>query len=342
MKNILLLLLFVCSIALQAQTLSGPESVDCDTTTNTYYVGNTISRQILRRNATGNWESFISNISNGPYAIEVVGDRIYACAGTRIKGYQLSDGAEVFSANTTGIFLNGLTYDGNGFLYTTDFTGKRIYKIDIATATSTVFVPTMTVTPNGIIHQKDKNRLVFVTWGTNAKVMAVSLADSTVTTLKTTTFTNIDGIAKDKGNRFYLAHWGANSVHRYDPEFAQAPEAVATILSSPADIYYNLKTDTLAIPNSSNNTVRFIGFQPVSSIDQLHHFNKLNVFPNPATDFLNFEIGEIEIAQVQIIDALGRRVFASSRQNGREIELEIKHLPSGWYQILVQVKALPK
>jgi hypothetical protein len=37
-------------------------------------------------------------------------------------------------------------------------------------------------------------------------------------------------------------------------------------MSNPADIYYNRTTDTLAIPNSGNNTVVFVGFEnPVNS-----------------------------------------------------------------------------
>jgi hypothetical protein len=334
MKNITSLLLLAFSITLQAQNLSGPESVDCDTSTNTYYVGNTISRQILKRNPNGSWGTFISNISGGPYGIEVVGDRIYACAGTKINGYNLSDGSLVFSVTTTGIFLNGLTHDDNGFLYATDFTGKRIYKINISSASSSVFVPTMTVVPNGIIYEKDKDRLVFVTWGTNAKVMAVSMTDSTVTTLKTTTFTNIDGIAQDKAGRYYLAHWGGNAVHRYDPDFTQTPEAVATFLNSPADIYYNQKTDTLAIPNSTNNTVRFIGFQPVSSINHLENAENLTVFPNPATDFLTIKFDNTKIMEVKILDALGRILTIPSPQHGIEMRLDIKQLTSGWYQIV--------
>jgi SMP-30/Gluconolactonase/LRE-like region/Secretion system C-terminal sorting domain len=335
MKKLLILLAFLFTNGLQAQTLSGPESVDYDTLTNTYYVGNTISREILRRKTDGTWAAFVSGVSGGPYGIEVVGDRIYACAGTKIKGYKLSDGVEVFSANTTGQFLNGLTHDDNGFLYATDFSGKRIYKVNIATATSSVFVPTMTVTPNGIIYEKDKNRLVLVTWGSNAKVMAVSLADSTVSTLKTTPFSNIDGVALDRAGRFYVAHWGGNAVHRYEPDFLQPPVSVATNLSSPADIYYNQKTDTLAIPNSSGNTVRFIGFQPVLALNHAEKLESIAIYPNPATSFVTFHSLNERITSVQITDVLGRSVvIPTQRQIGKYL-LDIRQLDSGYHQVVV-------
>jgi hypothetical protein len=334
MKKILLLIMLATASGLQAQTLSGPESVDCDTLTNTWYVGNTVSHQILRRNPNGTWGAFVGGLTSGPHGIEVVGSRIYACAGSQIKGYNLSDGTEVFSINTTATFLNGITHDDNGFLYATDFSSKKIYKINIVAASASVFVPTLTPKPNGIIFEKEENRLVFATWGTNAKIMAVSLADSSVSTLKTTTFSNIDGIAQDKAGRFYVAHWGSNAVHRFDHDFVAAPVAVVTGLSSPADIYYNQQTDTLGIPNSGNNTVKLVGFAPISSVESLENVEKLSLFPNPATDFLSFRLDQTRLTQVQVTDALGRSMPCAARQNGDQWVLDVKLLNSGWYQVM--------
>ncbi len=336
MKKILTLILVAVACHLEAQNLSGPESMDCDTLTNTWYVGNTVSHQILRRNQNETWESFISGLSNGPHGIEVVGDRLYACAGSQIKGYNLSDGAAVFTVTTSATFLNGITHDDNGYLYATDFSSKRIYKINIATATASVFVPPLTPKPNGIIFEKSENRLVLVTWGANAKIMAISLADSSVTTLKTTTFSNIDGIAQDKAGRFYVAHWGGNAVHRFGHDFVQPPVSVVTGLSSPADIYYNHQTDTLGIPNSGNNTVKFVNFAPVSSIESLKNIEELSLFPNPATDFLSFQLDQTQLTQVQITDALGRSVPCTARQNGDQWVLDVTLLDSGWYQVVAQ------
>jgi Secretion system C-terminal sorting domain/SMP-30/Gluconolactonase/LRE-like region len=336
MKKLLICILLFAAKGAQAQTLSGPESVDCDTLTNTWYVGNTASKQILRRNQNGTWESFISGLSAAPYGIEVVGDRIYACMGAAVKGFNLSDGVQVLSVATQASFLNGITHDDNGFLYATDFGGKKIYKINTATSTASVFVTGLSATPNGILFEKAENRLVFATWGANAKVMAVSLADSSVTTLKTTTFSNIDGIAQDGAGRFYLAHWGANAVHRFDQAFALPAVSVVTGLSSPADIYYNVKTDTLGIPNSGNNTVRFVGFAPVSGVDELEKVENLVVYPNPASDFITFNWENAHLASVQITDALGRTVSLVADQQNDQCTMQVGHLESGWYQLVVR------
>ncbi|MBK8424968.1 MAG: hypothetical protein IPL27_02830 [Lewinellaceae bacterium] len=87
------------------------ESVDCDTLTGNWYVGNTGSKKILRRTPQGVLQEFLSGFSSGPYGIEVVGDRIYACDGNKIKGFSLADGSPVFSITTNASFLNGITHD---------------------------------------------------------------------------------------------------------------------------------------------------------------------------------------------------------------------------------------
>jgi hypothetical protein len=331
--------LFILSAQnLSAQGFSKPESVDCDTLTNTWYVGNVTTHEILKGSPGGPWVSFASNINNGPYGIEVVGNRLYACNGGQIRGYQLSDGAQVFSINTGATFLNGITHDSAGFLYATDFSAKKIYKIDPAAADSWVFVGATAVTPNGIIFDQMENRLVFVSWGSNAKIMGVSLLDSAVTTLKTTSFSNIDGIASDRLGRFYVAHWGGNAVHRYDHDFSTAAVSITTGLSSPADIYYNVKTDTLAIPNSGNNTVKFIGLAPLSAIEEQTEPQHFKVFPNPAKGFFQVEVDQDKYPiEVQLQDITGKIVIQKIQIAVQGLlTLDVSQLPRGIYTYLIR------
>ena len=164
--------------------------------------------------------------------------------------------------------------------------------------------------------------------------MAVSLADSSVTTLKTTTFSNIDGIAQDRSGRFYVAHWGGNAVHRYEHDLVQAPVAVATGLSSPADIFYNVRTDSLGIPNSGNNTVKFVGFAPVSGLGVPQAAQNISVSPNPATDFLSIGWdGPRTATYIQVLDVWGQVLPCSVRQLGQTWQVDVAGLPSGWYVV---------
>jgi len=64
------------------------------------------------------------------------------------------------------------------------------------------------------------------------------------------------------------------------------------------------------------------------------------LYPNPATNELRMESGELRIKNVEIFDVFGRPVGAYGiRPNvENEIVLDISHLHPGIYFILVQTK----
>lgn len=341
MKNLTLVLLFAIPTFLFSQNYSGPESVEGDTLTGNYYVGNTGSDKILRRLPDGTLEEFAAGISNGPYGLEIVDSVLYACNGGEVRGFSLTDGSQVFSVQTGGSFLNGITHDTDGFLYTTDFSGKRIYKIDIVGESSEVFVASTGSTPNGIIFDAANDRLVFVSWGGAAKIHAVALFDASLSTLVTTNFSNIDGVAMDNDGNFFVASWGADAVHKFEPTFTDAPELVASNLDRPADIFYNLKTDTLAIPNSGNNTVTFVGFEsdPPSEAGEVLADFQLELFPNPASERLTVT-SELEnfmaTARFQIFSQMGTQVDAPILELTEErLVIGLENLPTGQYLLRV-------
>ena len=321
-----------------AQTYSGPESVDCDTITGNWYISNTSSKKILRRTLDGTLQNFISGFTNGPYGIEVVGDRIYACDGNKVKGFLLSDGTPQTTITTNATFLNGITHDANGWLYATDFSGKKVYKINPANNTWNVFVPQTTSTPNGILYDGSQNRLVCVTWGASAKILGISLVDSTVSILKTTSLSNIDGIARDGVGRWYVASWGANAIHRIESDFTGTPQQVYSGLSNPADIYYNLKNDTLAIPNAGNNTVVFVNFGPVSHTNDLQESAEVTSYPNPATNELWLEFPpdwNVQLAKCRMFDANGKSIEPEMLdRNGRSARIALNNLMPGLYHAI--------
>lgn len=258
MKKVFWAVLLLINTSSFAQ-LSGPESIEFDPANNRYLIANSANGRIMQRLPDGTISNFVTGISPNPYGLEIVGNVVYACSGGTVKGYDLSTGSLVFNVNLGGSFLNGITHDPFGYLYITDFNGLKIYKLHIATQSFTVFAQNLVQKPNGIVYHRASNALVFANWGASAKIKSCSLADSTVTTLLTTSFSNIDGIAlKDNGD-MYISVWSTNSIYKYNHNFTSAPQTILSGLSNPADIYYNNITDTLAIPNSGNNTIRFIG-----------------------------------------------------------------------------------
>jgi len=266
MKKLVFLIALLCANFLQAQTYNGPESIAFDASNNRYLISNTGSGTILARVANGTLSVFKSGISPVPYGIEIVGSTVYACCSGFIKGYDLTDGTQTFNLNTGASFLNGITSDGYVNLFATDFSGKKIYRINTSTNSFNVMAQNLVQSPNGIVYDQAHNRLVFVNWGSNAPIKALSLTDSVVTTIATTTLGNCDGLAWNGLDTWYIAAWTGQKIVKYDRDFANAPITLATNMSSPADIYYNQITDTLAIPNSGNNTVAFLGFPAIQNV----------------------------------------------------------------------------
>jgi hypothetical protein len=263
----LLAMLCFASHGLWAQSLTGPESIEFDLFHNRYLISNSDNGQILARDMAGTLSVFADNVSPSPYGLEILGNVLYANCGGLVKGFDLETGSEVFSLNLGATFLNGITTDGLFNLFVTDFSTKRLYRVRPAANAFNMMAQNLVQSPNGIEYDQANQRLVFVNWGNNAPIKAFNLLDSTVTTIATTTLGNCDGICWNGLDSWYITAWTGAKLVKFDRDFAQAPQTIATGLSSPADIDYNLRGDTVAIPNSGNNTLRFVGMPAISNVN---------------------------------------------------------------------------
>ena len=329
MKKNYFFITFLLFYSLSFGQLSGPESIDYDPVNNRYLIANSSNGIIMQRSSNGTISQFVGGVSPNPYGIEVVGNTVYACCSGKVLGFDLTTGLQVFSVNLGASFLNGITHDNSGNLFVTDFSAKKIYRIKIATQASNVFAQNLTQSPNGIIFDEPSNSLVFVNWGLAAKIKRCSLADSTVTTILTTSYTNIDGIARKANGDFYISTWGTNSVYKYNNDFTATPTLIVSGLSSPADIYYNDLTDTLAIPNSGNNTLTFVGQSTVSLLEQ--NASEVSIFPNPSTNFLFLTSSKNQIARIELINESGIISSIYPFEDSFEVNIDVKNLQKGTY-----------
>ena len=329
MKKVSLFCSFLVFYSLSYGQLNGPESIDYDPVNNRYLIANSANGKIMKRSVNGTISQFVANISPNPYGIEVVGNTVYACCSGKVLGFDLTTGLQVFSVNLGATFLNGITHDNSGNLFVTDFSAKKIYRIKIATQTFNVFAQNLTNSPNGIIFDEPSNSLVFVNWGSSAKIKRCSLADSSVVTILTTSYTNIDGIARKANGDFYISVWGTNSVYKYNNNFSSTPALVVSGLSSPADIYYNNLTDTLAIPNSGNNTLIFVGQSTVSLSEE--NFSEVVIYPNPSANLLFITSSEKQLARIELINESGIVAAIYPVDNALDVGIDIKDVEKGTY-----------
>jgi len=314
----LLALLMLANLGF-AQMYDGPESVEWDSINSRYLISNTGSNKILARAANGTLTTF-ATLANAPYGLEIVGAKLYACTGTKITVLNLTTGVQITQINCSGAsFLNGITHDANGNVYATDFSAKKIYKINTNTNVASVYVSATVNTPNGIVFDQPNNRLVYACWGSNAKIKAVSLVDSSQTTLTTTTLTSIDGLTLDPYGNFYAANWGSNSLVRFNNNCTTNTTVMAG-LDSPADICYNPQSDSIAIPNSGNNTVVFY-FNILTGVKKIVADN-FSIYPNPTSDYLVLNgIENNSKVDFEILDSNGKLLLKNTINTSNKIDV---------------------
>ena len=350
MKKIqLFVFLFICAFQVQSQTLTSIEAVEYDASQNRFFISN--GSNIIARASNGDLSYFGSEgATNG---MEVLGNHLFVIDGTTIRGFELDTENEVMTLNVSGAgFLNGLTNDGVSTLYATDFSGSKIYKIDVSdlsNPTSEIIVNNTNSTPNGIIYDGDNNRLIFVNWGNSAPIKAVDLSDNSVSTIVTTSVGNIDGIDEDNDGNYYIAYWSPDRIAKYDNAFANPPEVISTpFLNNPADICYAKEIDTLAIPHypGGGNQVTFVGFAPDTMVSPIHNIFsnnfELEVFPNPVTEnsVVRFSLDKKTSLQLSILNQEGKLVktlLQGEQMKGEHtISFAGMSIPSGIYWLSLE------
>jgi sugar lactone lactonase YvrE len=343
MKRILVLMLLCLGSLLQSQTYNGPESVVYDPAGKRYFISNNGANQILQRDSSGQLSVFSTAISSGPHGLEIANNTLYACDGGSVKGFNLANGTQVMNLATGGTFLNGICFDGSNFLYVSDFSAKRIYKINISAQSSSQYINGLVKSPNGMIFDGNNQRLIWVTWGSNAPIMQASLADSAAAQLKATSLGNCDGIVRDNNGNYYVSAWSTQSVHRFDSTFTSTPTVAVSGLSNPADIYYNTENDSLVSPNAGNNTVTFhyLGTTSPTAVHQ-NIQNDLRFYPNPASDFIYLENSTGENLSAEIYDLTGRKLLSFENLSSDRQQIDISGLEKGLYVLRVFGKGLEK
>lgn len=324
---------------LSAQSFSSPESVEYDDAGQRWFVGQNGSGQIhVYSPGSGTLLPFASGLGAGPHGMEIMGSVLYVCDGSTIRGYNLSNGVQSFTLNLGATFLNGITTDGSTYLFATDYSAKKIYRICPSASTYNIMAST-TYSPNGIYYDAAGARCVFVNWGSNAKVQAMAMADSTITTLYTTTgVTNMDGITRDAAGYWYVTAWSGTNPNRlwqFDPAFSAAPTSVMSGLGSPADIDINLAGDSIGIPNSGslNNVV----FYALSTGIQAPVQNATTAaFPNPATQSSRIVIEHtVQNGTCEVYDMTGK-LISSKKFSGNSCEVGRDNLANGTYMVIIR------
>ncbi len=327
MKYSLLILFSFFTLQLLAQSYTNVEGAEYDAAQNRFIISN--GNSILQRASDGTLSFFGSgSISNG---LEIMNGTLYGVQGSTVKAFDLTTEMEIMTLSIPGAsFLNGLTNDGNNKLWAADFSGSKIYEIDVTdinNPTFTIVVSNTGSTPNGILYDGNNNRLLYVNWGGNAPIKAVSLTDYSVTTVAMTSLGNIDGIDEDNNNNILVSHWSPAGITKFDANLSNPVSVTVPGIFNPADICYAKEIDTLAIPNDGDD-VLFVGFSDTTPVgDIVNEDYQFSMGPNPmlSETIIQFHLPKSEdiILDIYSID-------------GKKIKSLIQHkLIEGWHKVLL-------
>lgn len=328
MKKLSFILALSFTMIAFGQNYTSAESVEYDPINNQWLVSN--GSRIITDDGNGNLAYF--GTGSGSHGMEVLGNNMFVLDGTSVRGYDLSTEASIMNLNIPGAsFLNGLTNDGVSTLYATDFSGSKIYSIDVSDISNPSFteiVSNTSDTPNGIYFDGDNNRLIYVTWGGSAKIKAIDLTSFQQTTLVNTTLGNIDGIDNDSAGNYYISSWSPARITKYSNDFSTSEIVITDPINNPADIGINVVTNIMAIPIGNDVVFKQLTILGTYEFDAINS-SSIVLSENPITEnsVIELDLKESSIVQLEVYNMLGQKI-STLENNYLESGIHTYPLPS--------------
>lgn len=309
-----LVLMILSSYGNSQNLLDTPESIIYDSSHSRYLVSNYSTGDIVQIDSNGHQSYFVQNAS-AIQGLEIAGNVVYVGAGQMVRGFDLETGQMVMDVHVNDVSnLNDVTADTSGNLYVSDVYGTKIIKIIISTGVFSVFVNANgIIQPNGIFYDKPNNRLLVCSFRANSPIQAVSLSDSTVSTVVNTNISLCDGITKDRYGNCYVTSWTTKSIYRFDSLFSASPVMIYSSSCGPADISYDNFHNVIAVPLQGCNswTTFSVAIGIKKTLENIPvGFSLGQNYPNPFNPSTNikFSIPKGCKVQLSVYDAIGHEL----------------------------------
>jgi hypothetical protein len=304
---------WLASSGISQNLLNGPQKIVIDTPRNRLLVSNYDSGNIVQIDYAGNQTNFVKD-AGFVDGLEIVGDTVYGVGNDRkIRAYNLITRQLVMDVTlpgNTNNYLSSITSDSAGHLFISCPELNIIYKVRISDHTYWVFAQNNGLNrPNGILLEKEKNRIVVINDSPGqASIHAISLEDSTVSMLISTSFNRPDGIVRDKYGYYYVGGYYLPGLYQIDPDFSQAP----TFFFAGNNIVYPTydKSDhSLLITHYNANTWERVPLTSTGTVpvNQSLGFFIHPVSPNPfqTSTTIKFELDKHLHIRLDIYDSTG-------------------------------------
>jgi len=313
-----------------------PECVVYDALLERYIVANIGNGCLVETDTTNHAAYWISGYESF-YGMCVDGNMLYTSDGDTLMGFNLLTKERTLAMHISNLNnLDGMTVDGNGFLYVID-TGGRMIKVDLDNETYEVLTPNgLPDWPQDCVFDPFNNRIVVAAFQQSAPIVAVDPESGEVSTLTTLSAGYYDGITIDQYGNFYLSSFVAGGrVYKY-PNDCSTRSVIATQLGEPTGLNYNQLDNILAVPSFNKDTVFFFHINQTGIADPGTDSRlDMQLYPNPCEDaiHLRYLISDIRNSKLEVINASGAIIKSISLKNAgiNDLSLDISDLPAGIY-----------
>lgn len=301
------ILSFITFSVFSQNLLNDPQKIVIDAAHDRYLVSNFMGGGDLVQISTidGCQSLFVENAGMID-GMHIVNNVVYGSGtGGNIFGYDLDTGEQVMNLDVPGVtHFSSFISDADGFIYTSERFGQRIFKVDLVTETYSVFAQGGGIDqPNGLLLEPEYNRMLVCMDKTNPPIYAIDMTDQTITLIATTSINGSDGIAKDLNGNYYLTGYYLPGIYKFPPDFSGEPE-----------LFYTRSFIVYPTYNSTNNSFLVTLY---NSDDWAEIPLDENVLNNPESvtydslhnRYLVSNIGDGRIIQ---IDYLGQQTFFST------------------------------
>jgi DNA-binding beta-propeller fold protein YncE len=237
--------------------LNGPQKIAIDAKRNRLLVSNANSGDLVQIDSTGKQDYFVRD-ADFVDGLEIIGDTVYGIGNNRkIRAYDLISRKLVLDITFPGpptSYLSSIASDSTGHLFISSPLTNEIYRMEISNHKYWTFAhDNGLIKPNGILLEKEKNRILVIDDSPNSTIHAINLVDSVVTTMYSGTLNSPDGIVRDRYGNHYIGGYYLPGIYKTDAEFSQP---IGLFFSGSTIVYptYDRRDHSLLITHYDANT----------------------------------------------------------------------------------------
>ena len=279
MNKIISIIFLFAFTSLIAQEFDNPEDLFYDDATDSYYISNTGTGQIVKIDAEGN-KSNLGYKNLGSHGIEMWNGNILACFGNKLNVIDADNGNKIKSIKfQQAKFLKDITKIDDGCYLLTDFSEKKIFKLKIGENGNYEISEWLNVgtIPNGIY--ADDSYVYLTIWGAEGAISRINKKSKTIENVFVTEYANLLNITSD-GEHLYISVWKQNDVIKFKKDFSAEPIILEnnTVLH-PGGLHFDDKKNKLIMTDLGLNRFNPEGKEKEEKISTANL--ELNAFPNP-------------------------------------------------------------